>query len=49
MALVAATAAGPSLVSAALFPKGSQVKVIDEKGFKAAMEKNVRFLVLART
>ena len=40
--LIAILAATPSLVSAAIFPKGSKVRVIDEKGFKSAMKKNVR-------
>ncbi|TFK17665.1 disulfide isomerase [Coprinopsis marcescibilis] len=29
----------PSLVSAAIFPKGTKVKLLDDKGFKKAMEK----------
>ena len=31
----------PSLASAAIFPKDSQVKMIDAKGFKKAMKQNV--------
>ena len=34
-------ALAPSLVSAALFPSDSLVKVIDAKGFKKAMKANV--------
>lgn len=36
----------PSLASAALFPKNSQVKFIDQKGFKKIMKQNVRVLLL---
>lgn len=35
----------PSLVSAALFPSDSLVKVIDAKGFKKAMKANVGMVV----
>jgi protein disulfide-isomerase A6 len=41
-ALTFALALAPSLVSAALFPSNSLVKVIDEKGFKKAMKEQVR-------
>lgn len=34
-------ALAPALVSAALFPKESLVKMIDAKGFKKAMKENV--------
>ena len=34
-------ALAPSLASAAIFPKDSQVKMIDAKGFKKAMKQNV--------
>jgi hypothetical protein len=39
--LTLAFALTPSLVSAALFPPDSLVKVIDAKGFKKAMKANV--------
>ena len=39
--LAFAFALAPSLVSAALFPPDSLVKVIDAKGFKKAMKANV--------
>lgn len=39
--LTLAFALAPSLVSAALFPSDSLVKVIDAKGFKKAMKANV--------
>ena len=39
--LTLAFALAPSLVSAALFPPDSLVKVIDAKGFKKAMKANV--------
>lgn len=40
--IIAVTLAlAPSLASAAIFPKDSQVKMIDAKGFKKAMKQNV--------
>jgi hypothetical protein len=40
-ALVAAMAIAPTLVSAAVFPKGGLVKEIDAKGFTKVMKGNV--------
>ena len=40
--LALSIALAPSAVSAALFPKNSQVKNLDAKGFRKAMEENVR-------
>ena len=37
-------AMAPSLVSAAIFPPDSLVKMIDAKGFKKAMKTNVGFV-----
>jgi hypothetical protein len=34
-------ALAPSLTSAAIFPKDTHVKMLDAKGFKRAMKKNV--------
>jgi len=34
-------ALAPSLVSAAIFPSDTQVKMLDAKGFKEAMKRNV--------
>ena len=42
--LALAFALAPSLISAALFPSDSLVKVIDAKGFKKAMKANVGFV-----
>jgi protein disulfide-isomerase A6 len=38
----------PSYVSAALYPKNSQVKMIDARGFKNAMKENVRVSTILR-
>lgn len=40
--LALSVALAPTAVSAALFPKSSQVKNIDAKGFRKAMGENVR-------
>lgn len=40
--LALSTALTPCMVSAALFPKSSQVKTIDAKGFRDVMKENVR-------
>jgi protein disulfide-isomerase A6 len=40
-ALIAAMAIAPTLVSAAVFPKGGLVKEIDAKGFTKVMKGNV--------
>ena len=47
--LAFAFALAPSLVSAALFPSDSLVKVIDAKGFKKAMKANVRLIDFSGT
>jgi protein disulfide-isomerase A6 len=39
--LVLSLALIPSLVSAAIFPSNSIVKMLDEKGFRKAMKTNV--------
>lgn len=44
-----AFALAPSLVSAALFPPDSLVKVIDAKGFKKAMKANVGLIYFSWT
>ena len=44
LALTLALASTPQLASAAIFPKGSKVKMIDAKGFREAMSQNVRYI-----
>lgn len=39
--LALSLALAPSLASAAIFPKDSQVKMLNAKGFKQAMKANV--------
>jgi len=39
--LAVTLALSPSLVSAAIFPSNTLVKLIDEKGFRKAMKENV--------
>ena len=40
--LALSLAISPSLVSAAIFPENTLVKMLDHKGFKNAMKENVR-------
>ena len=42
LAVTLALAATPQLASAAIFPKNTKVKMIDAKGFREAMNQNVR-------
>lgn len=42
--LALSLALSPNVVTAALFPENTLVKMIDHKGFKNAMKENVRML-----
>ena len=46
---LAAAAVAPDLVSAAIFPENTLVKMLDHKSFKAALKENVRVMIFAWT